>query len=422
VLGYQPARLDQTPERSPLLRDGGVYLITGGLGDIGLHIAEYLARTVKARLVLTGRSGVPPQDQWDAYLARHNSSDPMVGRLQRLRRIQAMGGDLLVLQADAGVRAEMARAFEAAEARFGAVNGIVHAAGLVMGDAFRPIAETDDDICRRQFTPKISGLCVLDAIVRNRAKAPDFVMLVSSLSSILGGLRFAAYASANAFMDAFAGWRQRTSASRWLAVNWDSWMRAEDEARLAGSASPQTEFVMTGGEGVEALHRLLSADVGTQVTVSTGDLHGRIDQWIKLKAVLSEQEETPADAAMRHPRPNLQTEYVAPGDELEQAIAGIWQALLGIEKVGANDSFFELGGDSLLGVQVIARIKKQLAVSVSAVSLYEGPTVARLASVIRAAGLPQQLDPRVSRGEKRREHKIRRQLQTTSGYADPVTP
>lgn len=404
VLHYEPVRLDTTAPRSPLVRERGVYLITGGLGDIGLHVAEYLARTAQARLCLTGRGGLPVEGEWEAYLARHAADDPTAARIRRLRRIQALGGEVLVVQADAGDREAMSRAFDAVHARFGALHGIVHGAGLVMGDAFRPLGETDDDICRRQFAPKIAGVCVIDSLVRERALAVDFVLLISSLSSMLGGLRFAAYASANAFLDAFAFWRQRDGGARWITINWDSWRRADDPR---GDQSDPAELVMTGAEGVEALHRILCGDVGTQVLVSVGDLQARIDQWVRLKATLAKSEDA-AEPAVRHPRPPLQTEYVAPSDALEQALAGIWQELLGVDRVGANDSFFELGGDSLLGLQVIARVKKQLSVSVSAVSLYEGPTVARLAGVIRAAGTPVGLGQSRSRGDRRREEKLRR--------------
>ena len=136
--------------------------------------------------------------------------------------------------------------------------------------------------------------------------------------------------------------------------------------------------------------------------MSVGDLQARIDQWVTLKTTLGEEADV-VEPAVRHPRPPLQTEYVAPADALERALAGIWQELLGVDRVGANDSFFELGGDSLLGLQVIARVKKQLSVSVSAVSLYEEPTVARLAGVIRAAGTPVGLGQSRDRGDRRRE-------------------
>ena len=405
VRELRPLRLPET-DAAPRLRERGVYLLTGGLGDIALNFAEYLARRVRARLVLTGRSELPPESRWDEYL---ETDQGLTGqRIARVRRLQALGAEVLTVKADAGDAAAMARAFEAAEARFGRVDGVIHAAGLVDGDAFQPILQTDDDVCRRQFQPKVEGLCVLDRLLASRA--PDFCVLVSSLSALLGGIRYASYASANVFMDAFAHRRNRTSPTRWHSINWDGFMRAEDEARLAKGAKP-TGFVMVGSEAVEALHRILNHEAGTQVVVSTGDLAARVDRWVRLGAVedaVNAAQDAPT--AARHPRPTLQTDYVAPRTDVERSIAGIWQELLGLEKVGVNDSFFELGGDSFLGIQAIARIKKQLDVKVSAVTLYEGPTVAALAQVIAAQGqahAPAGIDHSRLRGERRREKKLR---------------
>ncbi len=398
------------------LRPNGVYLISGGIGEIGLNIASYLIDAVKARVVLTGRSGMPARDQWDEYLSSHADHDLTTQRIRRIRDLEARGGEVLVIKADAADPAQTRAAFEAAEERFGAVHGVIHAAGLILGDAFRPISETDADICRRQFQPKIAGLQVLDQLIEGRNL--DFCLLVSSLSSILGGLRYAAYASANAFMDAFAHGRNRTSRFPWLTVNWDAWLRTEDEERMKASKSPVAGFAMTGAEGVEAFHRLLSIDAGVQVVVSTGDLRARIEQWVSLDAL----KKADARPTMRHPRPNLQTEFVAPRSDLETSIAGIWQELLGIEAVGVNDNFFELGGDSFLGIQLISKLKSELGVKVSAVTLYEGPRVSLMAEIVGArsngGGEAAVVDSSRRRGEKRRERKLRQGADAQAGESE----
>jgi acyl carrier protein len=257
---------------------------------------------------------------------------------------------------------------------------------------------------------------VLDKVIEGREL--DFCLLVSSLSSILGGLRYAAYASANAFMDAFACGRNRTSPFPWLAVNWDAWLRQEDEERLKASKSPITGFVMTGAEGIDALHRVLSVDAGGQIVVSTGDLRSRIEQWVSLDALKKAE----AKPTMRHPRPNLQTEFVAPRNDLETSIAGIWQELLGIEAVGVNDNFFELGGDSFLGIQLISKLKSELGVKVSAVTLYEGPRVSLMAEIVgprsNGTGEAGVVDSSRKRGEKRRERKLRQGADAQAGESE----
>ncbi len=406
---FRPLRLAPTAVMPARLRPNGVYLITGGLGDIALHFAEYLARTVNAKLVLLGRSGMPDESTWDEYVRQTGAGDPMSLRIKRLRRIRELGGEVLVVQANAASREQVARAFAQAEQRFGAVHGVIHAAGLVTGDAFRTVLETDVDIVTRQFEPKVTALTVLDDVMRGRAL--DFCMLVSSLSVILGGLRYAAYAAANTFLDSVAHARNRTSPFPWITVNWDGWLRAEDEAELQKAGKAVSGFVMTGAEGADVFGRILAYETGGQVVVSTGDLPARIEQWVKLAAVLESPEAAVAEASqmVRLPRPNLQTEFVAPRTDLERALAAVWQGLLALDRVGVNDSFFELGGDSLLGIQLTSMLKKQLNAKVSAVTLFEAPTVASLAALIEAQGStagPAAEGSRL-RGERRREKKLR---------------
>jgi NAD(P)-dependent dehydrogenase (short-subunit alcohol dehydrogenase family)/acyl carrier protein len=409
VQAFSPLTLPSVKGVPGRLRANGVYVITGGLGEIGLHMAQALVESVQARVVLTGRSGFPAREEWDAHLSARGSGDPVSQRILRLRAIESLGGRVLVLKADASDRAAMEGAFTAAKKQFGPINGVIHAAGLILGDAFRPISETDPDSCRRQFEPKVDGLVILDEIIAGLDL--DFCMLVSSLSSMLGGLRYGAYSAANAFMDVMAARRNRSSRFPWLAVNWDAWLRTEDEARLkAGKALPDG-FVLSGADGVDAFRRLLAADAGVQVVVSTGDLQERLHQWVGegLKRMETVQ-------SVKHQRPVLQTEYVAPRTPLETTIATVWQELLGIEKVGVMDNFFELGGDSFLGIQLIAKLKAQLGVKLSAVALYEGPRVSLLAQLIGAEtegpAVTAAIDHSRSRGEKRRERKLQNEMAT----------
>jgi NAD(P)-dependent dehydrogenase (short-subunit alcohol dehydrogenase family)/acyl carrier protein len=405
VQSFAELKLGEPPAVPARLKKNGVYVITGGLGDIGLQMAKYLLRTVQAKVVLTGRTGIPAREEWARHLERNSQHDPTSQRILRVQELETLGGEVLVLKADAGDLEQMREAFAAAEVRFGDINGVIHAAGLISGDAFQLIAEVDAAACSRQFQPKIVGLCVLDEVIAERDL--DFCLLVSSLSAVLGGLRYAAYASANIFMDGFAYRRSRTSTFPWLTINWDSWMRTEDEARLAVSGTVATGFVLTPTEGIEAFRRLMASDFGVQAIVSTGDLQARLDQWVNMHA-LKAADQAEASQAARMPRPNLQTDFVAPGTDLERAIAGIWEELLGVDRVGLNDNFFELGGDSFLGIQVISRLKKQLGVKVTAVTLYEGPRVGLLANIINSAGQEKApaFDRSRLRGERRRERKM----------------
>ncbi|HLO47958.1 MAG TPA: beta-ketoacyl synthase N-terminal-like domain-containing protein [Kamptonema sp.] len=108
-----------------------------------------------------------------------------------------------------------------------------------------------------------------------------------------------------------------------------------------------------------------------------------VEQPIKITSLQPEDNSQKVDAAPLHSRPNLQNTYIAPRDEVEQNIANIWQEFLGIEKIGIHDDFFDLGGDSLLAVQLITNLNEKLQKSLSSHSLLQSSTIAALAELIK---------------------------------------
>ncbi len=374
---YEPIQVPSSAE--PPLRPNGVYLITGGLGEIGLFIAAELAATLQAKLVLTGRSAFPERASWDEWLAMHDEQDATSVKIRKLQACEAQGAELLLLRADSADLPQMQAAIAAIEARFGALHGVFHAAGLVGEQSFTAIQETGPRECEQHFQPKVYGLLVLEQVLRG--KPLDFCLLFSSLSTILGGFWSAAYAGANLFMDAFARQHNQHDPVPWISVNWDAWQLAPARGQNIITGATLADLVILPDEGRTALRHALRLLPLDQVVVSTGDLQARIDQWVRLEA-RQEQRNTAADPSSRHARPNLATDYVAPRNEIEQQVAEIWQQVLGIEPIGVNDDFFELGGHSLLITQVLNKLHKIYPVEIAMRSLFEKPSVAGLAGLV----------------------------------------
>jgi acyl transferase domain-containing protein/acyl carrier protein len=371
---FEQVRLDPTGAWIPSLRRRGVYLITGGLGRIGLTLAECLAGRVWARLVLVGRSGFPPRSEWEGWLAGHEPDDETSERILRLRHIEDLGGEVLLLTADTADAGRMRTVVGQAEERFGRLHGVIHGAGNVTPSGFFGLDEADPERCERQFSAKVRGAVALEEALRGRNL--DFVMLMSSISSVLGGLGYVAYAAANAFLDAFAQRCSRSSGIPWVSVDWDTWEAANEANPLA----------MSREEGVEAFGRILSAALLPQVVVSTGSLPGRMEMW----AGLSADDRWPeAQGDGGYARPELTTPYVAPRNEVEGTIAEIWRDMLGVGQVGVMDHFFnDLGGSSLLATQLLSRLRARFQVDIPLRRLFGGPTVAELAEAVVSAGEP----------------------------------
>ncbi|HEX3647191.1 MAG TPA: SDR family NAD(P)-dependent oxidoreductase [Pseudonocardiaceae bacterium] len=225
-----PADLTGLPA-GPGLRDKGVYLITGGLGGIGITLAEYLAQQVDARLVLLSRSELPPRDEWDGWVAVHGTVDRTGRAIAAIRRMEAEGADVLTMAADVGSPADLARVRETVLARFGQVDGIVHAAG-VPGGGMAEVKERAS--AEAVLRPKILGTLALRAAFG--ADHLDFVVLCSSLYSIAGEFGQVDYCAGNTFLDAHArsgdGWRATV-----VSANWGSWLDVGMSAEVAAPAA-----------------------------------------------------------------------------------------------------------------------------------------------------------------------------------------
>ncbi len=371
---WRTLRLRDVEGVPPRLRERGTYLITGGLGQIGLKLAGLLANTVRARLVLIGRTPLPPRWQWDD-LTQQNPDDLVSAQIARLLELERQGAEIMVLTADIADTEQMGDAINRATESFGPINGVIHAAGYTTAAA-RPLTEIDASYAQMHFRPKVEGLQVLDRLLE--AQPLDFVILMSSLSSVLGGLGFGAYAAANAYLDAYAVSRNQDQFAPWICLNWDGW---------DFSGGPEGDYLLPG-EGVEVLRRILHRRI-ERAAISVTPLNERLRKWVYLEALPTARQQRKLDeetattsSVSHHDRPNLSSTYIAGRNDTESAILEVWEDLLGISPIGVDDNYFELGGHSLLAIQVASRLCDQLQVKVSVQALFESPTVAELAQRI----------------------------------------
>lgn len=212
------------------LQSGGVYLITGGLGGLGLAFADYLARQAAAKLVLIGRSAFPPRATWNDWLAAHQTVDPTSETIRHLQAIEACGGQVLVIQADVTDATQMRQAIQEAEATLGPIQGVIHAAGVPTGGVIQlKTPETATTV----LAAKVQGTSVLGDIFANTRL--DFMVLCSSLTSVIGRFGQVDYTAANAFLDAYAAWFQAQTGTYTVAINWDAW---EEIGMAASTLSP----------------------------------------------------------------------------------------------------------------------------------------------------------------------------------------
>ncbi|BAY81670.1 polyketide synthase type I [Calothrix parasitica NIES-267] len=373
IQSFESLPIPEANTKTLPLKNNGVYLIAGDLIEgLGLVFAQYLAQKFQAKLILIGRSGIPEKHDWEKWLATHGQNDAISNCIRKLQGLEALGQGLLFFSADLTDEAKIPEIIEKANQHFGDINGIIHAG--VMGDrASCLIKSFNSDEIKHQFGSKVHGLLNLEKALQN--KTPDFYLLQSSLSCIVGGVGFSAYAGANIFMDTLARERSKQGSTPWLTINWDACQLEENENNSTGSAL--LDLAMTPAEVWEVTERILSQSVIPQIVVTPIDLQTRINESKQTKLIDENQQSN------TYTRPELSTNYEAPRNEIEQKIADAMQDLLGIEKVGIHDNFFELGGHSLLAIQAVTRIRKEWNVELPMRQfLFESPTVAGIAKIV----------------------------------------
>ncbi|MGD0098084.1 MAG: SDR family NAD(P)-dependent oxidoreductase [Terracidiphilus sp.] len=246
-----------TPAAPSPFHEQGVYLITGGLGGVGILFArEILARTRESRVVLCGRSGLTTERQ------------------ASIDGLSAESGRLSYRQADIGDPDDVQRLIAGIQEQYGRLNGVLHSAGIV-ADSFilkKTVSEFGDVL-----RPKVNGAYNLDRATQDTDL--DFFVLFSSLTSVIGNLGQADYAVANGFMDHFAAYRNEQvgagrRSGRTLTINWPLWqdggMKIDAETQELLRQTTGIEPMRTS-TGIEALCHCLALPY-SQILLAEGDL------------------------------------------------------------------------------------------------------------------------------------------------------
>ncbi|CAD1792148.1 amino acid adenylation domain-containing protein [Xanthomonas euroxanthea] len=365
------------------IADGQHYLITGGLGGIGLAFAEYVcSRASSPQLTLTGRTRLPDPADWARCLEEGDEATRTA--LGRLAALQKRGAQVHYVTSDVACPQDVERLAASAHAHFGPVNGIFHAAGLP-GDAL--IHDKTLAAARRVMASKLEGTPLVSAAFA--CDPLDFHVLCSSLNALQPAPGQVDYCAANAFLDAWAAQQHALGNTAVMAVNWPAWRDTGMAARareqgVAGlrAVQPFAPADAIALADADAVFDQMLAHVGTpQILVSPASL---------LTSAAAAAPTTVAEVAAagiddmgrRHPRPALASTFVAPRSAVEVTLAGLWADLFGIDPVGIQDDFLDLGGHSLLAVQLVSRLRQALNVELSLDVLFANPTIERLAAYI----------------------------------------
>jgi len=366
-------------EPGAALRRHGVWLIAGGLGEAGVTVAEHLFRTAGARLALVAPEDAPPRERWGEWIGARDEQDEEALRLHRILALEASGAEVLLLPVDLTRPGRAEWAVARVRERFGALDGVIQAEPDPTGGL---LLWTTRDGAAHALATKVRGTLALAAATRDLPL--DAFLLFGSSAATTGGFGQATISAVASFLDALA-WRRAAEGLpaqtidwgffRWQAVN------APDPVVAEQLRTALATYGLTGSELLGSLDRIAASGL-PQVTVSTQDLEALSAHFDALDTGTLGESAAPGAA---HPRPDLAAPYVEPQTEAEQVLARVWRECFGLDRVGVEDNFFELAGNSLLAIQIVTRANAALGTDLPMAALLEMPTIAELARRVEAS-------------------------------------
>ncbi|MEU4534885.1 type I polyketide synthase [Streptosporangium sp. NPDC023825] len=366
VTGRRPAR------PGPFCRAGATYLVTGGLGALGLHVAGWLAGRGARRLLLLGRTALPPRNRWDAV------REPVTRRaIDAVRSLEARGVTVRTVAADVADTAALARLADPGALGLPPVRGVVHAAGVVDNRLLRAY---DEEALRAVMRPKVAGALALHEVFPPGTL--DFLVLFSSAGQLLGLPGQASYAAANAFLSGLARHRRAGGDEAVLSLAWTSWRGlgmsvssavVDAELRARGTADITPAEALLAWESLVAGGPAGNADLAVLrvLPVTPGILRPPL-----LRDLAGDPGPPPAPGADEGP--GWRDLSGAPltdllRGEVRRAVAAALRT--DPEAVDVARPLAEIGVDSLLAVMLRRTLSERLRISLPMSLLWNRPTV-----------------------------------------------
>jgi acyl carrier protein len=388
---------ESAPHAEPPAADG-FHLVSGGLGGVGTEVAAHLLRTPGTRLLVLGRTPLPGEDAWPGHLA---AGGPPAARIEAYRRLRELG-EVRYACADVTDERQVRDAVRAAAEHWDApLVSVLHLAGALVE---RPVGELDPAAWHEALDAKVRGAWTLHRVSADHPVG-SFVAF-SSVNGYFGGAMNTAYAAANAYLDALAShrralglpaqslawsmWRERGMSSGYrlaplteargyrvldtaAALRSFDLARTLDEPHLLIGADRSAPWVRSHVLEPARQVRRLAGRVALEEGADLGALYRAAavaaggDHWVLRAAGGAERPAAPSDGMGERLR------------ALESRLAGLWREVLGRDRVGLDENFFDLGGNSLLLVAAQSAVNRAFGCELPVVDLFAHPTVRDLA-------------------------------------------
>lgn len=353
---YESVCVSNLRQKKDYIENNGVYLITGGLGKIGRTFAKIIAgKATNVHIILLSSRKLPAAETAGNNDIHHFFSE-----------LEGLGAQVEFISCDISDCIQVNETFDYIYKKYERLDGIIHLAGITGKNAVSFVMEETMEKCEMQFRPKVYGVYyILSALKEHK---PKFMLILSSLCTMLGGIGSATYASANSVLDAIALSEMATFPIS--TINWEAW---QDET--LENWYTLNKYAMSEKEASGMFNQLLEHALVPRMIISTGNIIERQKEWFLSKNATGNSVNKPRIAVDNE-------DYVAPGNAAEELLCEIWEEQLGITPIGVTDNFFECGGHSLIASRITTQIYSIFEVEIPIKSFFVEPTIRNLVNVI----------------------------------------
>ena len=338
------------------IKDGGVYLITGGTGGIGRALAGYLGKKNRVTLILAARRGVTELEDYECEQIQ-----------DVIAEIEKSNSHIELISCDLGKEEDVKTLLGYISKKYGKLNGIFHAAGTA-GNGY--LFLKSDEAFATVIAPKIYGTWLLDYY--SKKESLDFVIYFSSISALYGSAGQSDYTAANAYMDIFAESLQGRTGTQLLSLNWAAF--GDTGMAVAHGVSDQGVFHMLDTQDAFACMERAAGEHISQLVIGKINAEYRA---VLEKGIWSGTEQRKANSSLK---------ITGRGDncyhKTEKEIAGIWQQVLGADEIDIYVEFGDMGGNSIIATELYKEIDKRYPSVINISSIFTYPSVYEISKLI----------------------------------------
>ncbi|MFB2894586.1 AMP-binding protein [Aerosakkonemataceae cyanobacterium BLCC-F50] len=401
------ADIDPEQQQTIPFKQGGIYLISGGLGEIGVEIAQYLIQQYQAKLVLVGRTPLPPRERWAEHLGQNTK---VARQILSYLHLEKLTSHVWYEAIDICDLTQLQSLIEHIESIWGAeLQGVIHLARVTQEYL---ISEETQETWAAMLHPKVFGAWTLHQLIKNK---PESIFIhFSSVSGWFGTYQLSAYAAANRFLDCFSHVQRYKNSLQSYCFAWSIWQELGNDrsyqmrelSKSRGYYTLSTEqglnslliglcysqpYLMVGIDGSNPYMRSYTDgecqplyELRTYYKAVSPGLDGYFSNieikdrfGVSISCHFEQVQKIPQNQSRQSSK-----SFVAPRNQIELQLTQIWEKVLGIQPIGIQDNFFDLGGTSLTALRMFGQIEAKFGKLLPLSTLFKRSTIELLAEIV----------------------------------------